>query len=185
MRTCGKSVAGQLYYRQMLSSKNGSSLALVVILAAVLVLLGTTLLPVAITADSEAEKMETRYENYLISRSAIEYAKGELACLIQSEPPCTFAVLQDSAGFRAVRKMDGGVSVNSDYAACIDYDPLGRADDAQDRPKASAAGDRVLVICAVVPTENPTHPFEITICSYVKKEVSLTCKADYKEEGIQ
>ena len=158
---------------QKVLSKRGSSLALVVILSAVLILLGMALIPVVITTDGEGIKMEKRYEDYFLARSAMEYAKGELNCMVQAEQPCTFAVLQTASGFRAVRKTDSGISINSEYADCIDFDPLGRADDTQDRPKDSAAGEQVAAICAVIPTESATRPFEITICSFVNGSPSL------------
>lgn len=183
MKHLGNSTACPSHCGQIISSKRGSSLALVMMLSAVLVLLGAALLPMVITADSEGLEMEKRYEKYLLSRSAIEYAKGELTCLMRAEQPCTFAVFQSDSGFRAVRKRDGDISINSAYADCIDFDPLGRADDTQDRPKASTTGDKVVAICAVVPTESQRSPFEITILSFVKGELSLIWDVEIKEGG--
>lgn len=162
-------------------SKKGSSLVLVMILSSVLILLGTALLPAAMTAEDEGAKMEKRYEDYFLARAAMEYARGELSCMVQTQSPCTFAVLQTASGFRAVRKTDGGISVNGEYETYIDFDPLGRADDTQDRPKESTAGDQVAAICAVVPTESAAQPFEITICSFVKGSSSLSWNGKLKE----
>ena len=180
----GNSAARHFRCGPKFSSKRGSSLALVMVLSAVLLLLGTALLPIAITADNEAEIMESRYENYLLSRSAIEYAKGELGCMVQTGRPQTFAVLRSGSGFLAVQKTDSGISINSAYADCIDFDPLGRADDTQDRPKTSSAGDQVAAICAVVPTESASHLFEITICSFVEDSPRLTWNAEVKEGDV-
>ena len=185
MKLISRKAACSVQCRQFRASRKGSTLVLVLLLTTALILLGSALLPLALTTGSETVNMEKRYENYLLSRSAMEYAKGELACLVQSEQPCTFAVLRDGSGFRAVRKLDGGISINHEYAACIDFDPLGRSDDAQDQPKDSAAGRQVVAICAAVPTGEPNQPYEITVRSFIAAEPCITCEMTIKEEVIK
>ena len=93
--------------------------------------------------------------------------------------PYTFAVLTNGNDFMAVPKRDDTDSVDAAYRECIETDPMNPYDDATDKPKDNADGDRVAAICYV---SNVGMSYEIVITSYINGEKALTIKVPYSHQ---
>ena len=77
--------------------KAGSSLALVMMIGAALVIWVMCIMPLMTTTGTTAIQTEEKYDDYLESRSSIEYCKSELERMvnIDKKVPSTFAVVKN------------------------------------------------------------------------------------------
>lgn len=158
--------------------KKGSSLAMVMMIGAALVIWVMCIMPLMSTTGSAVYKTQGDYDSYLLSRSAIEFCKSELEKIVEEKLPYTFAVTGDlDEGFTAVAKWTNGLTVRPEYSSLVNSpDPL---DDRKDVPTS----DDVQAICAV--ETNATDPgiYDIVITTYKACEKQMTYKATFVPTG--
>ena len=91
--------------------KAGSSLALVMMIGAALVIWVMCIMPLMTTTGTTAIQTEEKYDDYLESRSSIEYCKSELERMVKIDKkvPSTFAVVKNVAAdtYTAYEKIAG------------------------------------------------------------------------------
>lgn len=146
--------------------KAGNSLALVMMVGAALVIWVMCIMPLMATTGTTAAKTEQNYDDYLDSRSSIEYCKSELQDIVTREMPYTFAVIREidpadgKISYSAVRKYDKvSKSLTDAYKSYITYDAT---DDTKDVPKDTEEGNKVAAICAVGPESGGVYDITIT-----------------------
>lgn len=161
--------------------KAGSSLALVMMIGAALVIWVMCIMPLMTTTGTTAIQTEEKYDDYLESRSSIEYCKSELENIVKEKVPYTFAVTYDTNGkFQAIpRPDDSGLSVSDAYSALVDYDQLYPT---KDVPRNTEEGKTVLAICAVEWKSEENH-YQIVIKTYHNGEPGQTYSLIYTLNG--
>ena len=106
--------------------KKGSSLALVMMVGAALVVWVLCILPLMATTGTITYGIQGDMDDYLDSRSAIEFCKSELVHMAKTEIPSTFAVIDDGTGnYSAKHKKSGGITIDDEtgyqlYVATLD-----------------------------------------------------------------
>lgn len=161
--------------------KQGSSLALVIMISAALMIWVMCILPLMTATGNAVYKTETSYDDYLFSRSVVEFCKSELKKIVEDQLPYTFAVTGDlENGFTAVAKWnENGLTVRPEYAALVDSP--NSLDDRQDIPSS----DTVIAICAAEPNLDNPNTYELVMTVYMNKEKTLTYTAVFTGEGSQ
>lgn len=159
--------------------KKGSSMALVMIITSALVIWAMALAPLMTTTGTAALKVQTGYEEYLGSRSAIEFAKSELELIVRDRPPYTFAVVQANDGTYAAIPRYSGATINSAYSGIVTYDAL---DSRKDVPN-STTGGHVAAICAVELQTNSNSTYDIVINTFHDGEKGMSYKASFRQRG--
>ena len=166
--------------------KAGSSLALVMMIGAALVIWVMCIMPLMTTTGTTAIQTEEKYDDYLESRSSIEYCKSELEKIvsIDKKVPSTFLVVKNVAPggnvtYTAYPKIKNG-SLSDDYKLYIKPDAT---DDRKDEPLSGDKGDLVTAICAVVPDEDDPGVYNITIQTYHSGEKGQVYKLKYTLSG--
>lgn len=161
------------------ADKKGSSLAFVMAIGAALVIWVMCIMPLMSTTGTVAYQTQTSYDDYLQSRSAIEFCKSELEKIVEEKLPYTFAVVGDlDSGFSAVAKRDSNsISPRPQYTAIVSSPaPL---DDKQDVPTS----DTVSAICAVTPNATDPNIYDITITTYCNCEKGMVYTATFTPRG--
>lgn len=161
--------------------KRGSSLGLVVIIGAALIIWSVGILPMMMGTDKTAMNVQQSQKDYLTSRSAIEFCKSELNYIVGEEKdiPYTFAVIkQDDGTFTVVKKKNSGGGVDTNYGNFVNYNA---GDDKLDVPQGNAVGKQVAAICAV--TGPNGNIYDITITTFHRGIKDLTYAAVYKLSG--
>ena len=102
--------------------KNGSSMAFVMIIGAVLVIWVLAIMPLMVAVGNNSLTLQGSYADYLQSRSAIEFCKGELENIVETKPPYTFCVVQNADAYKAIPKMDS-ITLSDLYDKAINRDP--------------------------------------------------------------
>ena len=160
--------------------KKGSSLAFVMAIGAALVIWVTCIMPLMTTTGTIAYQMQGVQDDYLGSRSAIEFCKSELEKIVEDKVPYTFAVVGNvEDGFTAIPKKTGA-TLNPDYSTVVKYDQL---DDKKDVPQNNAAGNTVAAICAVTLNETNTNLYDITMTTYHNGEKGIVYTALFTPKG--
>lgn len=137
-------------------------------------------MPLMATTGETAIKTQVSYDEYLQSRSSIEFVKSELEKIVEQELPYTFAVVQDADDFyRAIKKKETA-SISLDYLAFVNADGL---DDRKDVPLADNAGNTVTAICAVTRNEDDPNIYDITIITFNKGKKGLIYTAIFTPRG--
>ena len=158
--------------------KTGSSMAFVMIIGAVLVIWVLAIMPLMVAVGNNSLLTQGSYADYLQSRSAIEFCKGELEKIVETKPPYTFCVVKnDNDTYSPIPKLESN-SLADAYKAVIDYD---QNDDAKDKPLTDA--NNVVAICAVSQDNNAENVYHITITTYNNGKKNLTYTADYTIRG--
>lgn len=153
--------------------KKGSSLAMVMMIGAALVIWVMCIMPLMSTTGSAVYKTQGEYDDYLLSRSAIEFCKSELEKIVEEKLPYTFAVTGDlDEGFTVVPKRLSG-SVTDDYKALVNSDAL---DDRKDEARSSD----VVAICAVEPVGKN---YQIVITTWHDCDKDQTYTATFSPAG--
>ena len=156
--------------------KKGASLALVMIVGALLVIWVMCIMPLMSTTGTVAYDTQASLLSYLDNRSAIEYCKSELIYMAQTEVPSTFAVMNDGTGkYFAKHKKSSGIVIN-DATGYQLYVSSPTDNDLNDVPQTSAEGNQVAAICAVQ-YNTLTFKYDIIISTYTDPLTSL--KRDY------
>lgn len=168
-------------------SKKGASLALVMIIGALLVIWVMCIMPLMATTGNAANKTMDGYLDYLQNRSSIEFCKSELLKMSEKEIPHTFAVIVENGKYRAIpNKVNGATNSpmgedapGTDHYTryVVDTDP-----DNLDKPTNDADGNKVTAICSVVPTED-YEKFEILITTYNQGVPGMSYRVEFKSEG--
>lgn len=161
--------------------KAGSSLALVMMIGAALVIWVMCIMPLMTTTGTTAIQTEEKYDDYLESRSSIEYCKSELERMvnIDKKVPSTFAVVKNVAAdtYTAYEKIAGRTD---GYYLYVDA----KVKDTDDSPlMTSENGKLVTAICAVVPAEDDPGVYNITIQTYHNGEKGQVYKLKYTLSG--
>ena len=147
--------------------KAGSSLALVMMVGAALVIWVMCIMPLMATTGATAAKTEQSYDDYLDSRSSIEYCKSELQDIVTREMPYTFAVIREidpadgKISYRAIEKIKGAAT-NPEYLEYVDTTAASPTDDTQHKPWDNEKGNKVAAICAVGPESGGVYDITIT-----------------------
>lgn len=167
--------------------KAGSSLALVMMIGAALVIWVMCIMPLMTTTGTTAIQTEEKYDDYLESRSSIEYCKSELENIVKSEIPYNFCVIKDPANndkFKAIRRNAKGTdSLDLEYDQYIDTSlATGLTDATKDKPEDNADGNQVTAIC-VVEWVNAENHYKITIKTYHNGEPGQTYSLIYTLSG--
>lgn len=168
--------------------KNGSSMAFVMIIGAVLVIWVLAIMPLMVAVGNNSLTLQGSYADYLQSRSAIEFCKGELEKMVESKPPYTFCVVQNADGtYTPIPKMESGSLVTA-YATAVNRDPDSTGNivddtDTDDIPMESADGKKIVAICAVAQDTQEDNVYHITITTYNNGAKNLTYTADYTIRG--
>ena len=159
--------------------KQGNSLAFVMMIGAVLVIWVMCIMPLMTATGTAAYKTQGNYDDYLQSRSAIEFCKSELEKIVEEKIPYTFAVTGDlNGGFQAVAKWnDTGISVRGEYSALVTS-----PDSLNDR-KDYPTSDSVRAICAVEPNHENPNIYDIVITTYHNCEKGMTYTATFTPKG--
>ena len=168
--------------------KNGSSMAFVMIIGAVLVIWVLAIMPLMVAVGNNSLTLQGSYADYLQSRSAIEFCKGELEKMVESKPPYTFCVVQNADGtYTPIPKMESGSLVTA-YDTAVNRDPDSTGNivddtDTDDIPMESADGKKIVAICAVAQDTQEDNVYHITITTYNNGNKNLTYTADYTIRG--
>ena len=155
--------------------KNGSSMAFVMIIGAVLVIWVLAIMPLMVAVGNNSLTLQGSYADYLQSRSAIEFCKGELEKMVETKPPYTFCVVKSVAPngsytYTAIPKWDSTNGLNGRYNDFINRDPdapdidnINDNVDTDDIPMDTPDGKKVVAICAVSQDNNADNAYKITI----------------------
>ena len=168
--------------------KNGSSMAFVMIIGAVLVIWVLAIMPLMVAVGNNSLTLQGSYADYLQSRSAIEFCKGELEKMVETKPPYTFCVVQNADGtYTPIPKMESGSLVTA-YDTAVNRDPDSTGNivddtDTDDIPMESADGKKIVAICAVAQDTQEDNVYHITITTYNNGTKNLTYTADYTIRG--
>lgn len=158
--------------------KNGSSMAFVMIIGAVLVIWVLAIMPLMVAVGNNSLTLQGSYADYLQSRSAIEFCKGELEKMVETDPPKTFAVIKTGNTYSVAYKRVDGKNVDTtqptSYGNLINYS----GDDKTDTPKDNS----VVAICAVVKDPDKSE-YNITITTYNDGKPGLTYSTVYTIRG--
>jgi hypothetical protein len=148
-------------------------------IGAVLVIWVMCIMPLMTATGTAAYKTQGNYDDYLQSRSAIEFCKSELEKIVEEKIPYTFAVTGDlNGGFQAVAKWnDTGISVRGEYSALVTS-----PDSLNDR-KDYPTSDSVRAICAVEPNHENPNIYDIVITTYHNCEKGMTYTATFTPKG--
>ena len=159
-------------------NKNGSSLAFVMVVGAVLVIWVLCIMPLMTAVGTNGIAMSGSYSDYLQSRSAIEFCKSELEKIVETDPPKTFAVIKTGNTYSVAYKRVDGKNVDTtqptSYGNLINYS----GDDKTDTPKDNS----VVAICAVVKDPDKSE-YNITITTYNDGNPGLTYSTVYTIRG--
>jgi len=162
-------------YIKGLRQKKGASLPMVVIIGVALVIWVLALLPLMVTSGEQGIETAQMEQEYLDSRSAIEFCKSELMRIVETGFPYTF-VVKDGGNYAYTaipKRQSDGVTPNPDYSGCITVDS---SDDSKDIPKDTTEGKNVVAICAV---EQVDGQYDITIKTYCEGKPGLTYSTYY------
>ena len=170
--------------------KAGSSMALVMIITAALVIWAMALAPLMTNTGKQALNVQIGYTEYLGSRGAIEFAKGHLEYVVQTESPYTFAVLretvssngEESTEYSVVRKRTATGGVEDEYSSYVDA-KTDYYEDTLDVPRDNSDGDKVAAICAITPPQMTGNQYTITISTYHEGEPGLSYNATFTMKG--
>lgn len=167
--------------------KAGSSLALVMMIGAALVIWVMCIMPLMTTTGTTAIQTEEKYDDYLESRSSIEYCKSELERMVnEGNIPSTFAVVKKVAAdgnvtYTAYQKIAGDTSAPEHYPYYVDE--VTATTDEDDEPRNDDNGKLVTAICAVVPDDDDPGVYNITIQTYHSGEKGQVYKLQYTLSG--
>ena len=155
--------------KRKLRGKGGSSLPMVLAIGLVLVVWVMGLSPIVATQGKASIDVQQQEEDYLQSRSAIEFTKGELYNMVTLHGvPETFAVTYEGDLY-SVKAWDA-----PDYGAYVSAQPS----DLDDVPQATENGNKVAAICAVVkPAGEKDYTIQVT--TYNQGEAGLTYNTTY------
>ena len=163
-------------------NKKGASLALVMIICAVLVIFVMCIMPLMTTTGTITYQTMGEMDDYLGGRSAIEYCKSELENIVQNRVPYTFAVTGslEERDYTVIPKLHtNGSGSNSAYTTLIAGTNL--LDDRTDAPRANVeAAKDVVAICAV---ELENNVYDIQITTWLDGEKSVTYTATFTPRG--
>lgn len=157
--------------------KKGSSLALVMMIGAVLVIWVMCIMPLMTTTGTITYQTQGSYDDYLQSRSVIEFCKSELEKIVEERIPYTFAVTGNvtEENFTAEPKYNvTGHTVRPEYAALVN------SPDALDDRKDVPSSDEVAAICAVEPVGKN---YQIVITTWHDCEKAQTYTATFTPTG--
>lgn len=160
--------------------KKGSSLALVMMIGAVLVIWVMCIMPLMTTTGTITYQTQGSYDDYLQSRSVIEFCKSELEKIVEEKIPYTFAVTGNvtEENFAAVPKYNvTGQTVRPEYAALVN------SPDALDDRKDVPSSDEVVAICAVEPSRENPNIYDIIITTYENCEEQMKYTATFTPKG--
>lgn len=160
--------------------KKGSSLALVMMIGAVLVIWVMCIMPLMTTTGTITYQTQGSYDDYLQSRSVIEFCKSELEKIVEERIPYTFAVTGNvtEENFTAVPKYNvTGQTVRPEYAALVN------SPDALDDRKDVPSSDEVAAICAVEPSRENPNIYDIIITTYENCEEQMKYTATFTPKG--
>lgn len=160
--------------------KKGSSLALVMMIGAVLVIWVMCIMPLMTTTGTITYQTQGSYDDYLQSRSVIEFCKSELEKIVEEKIPYTFAVTGNvtEENFAAVPKYNvTGQTVRPEYAALVN------SPDALDDRKDVPSSDEVAAICAVEPSRENPNIYDIIITTYENCEEQMKYTATFTPKG--
>lgn len=158
-----------------MKQKKGASLPMVIMIGAALVIWAMALLPLMGTAGVQAEDTAEMERDYLDSRSAIEFAKGELVKIASTGLPYTFVVVDNGGNSYTAYPKRSGNTVTGDYSSRVDYE-LNVANDDQDIPLDNALGKKVAAICAVIPGDGR---YDISIMTFNEGVAGMTYDTFY------
>ena len=167
--------------------KAGSSLALVMMIGAALVIWVMCIMPLMTTTGTTAIQTEEKYDDYLESRSSIEYCKSELERMVnEGNIPSTFAVVKKVAAdgnvtYTAYQKIAGDTNAPEHYPYYVDE--VTATTDEDDEPRNDDNGKLVTAICAVVPDDDDPGVYNITIQTYHSGEKGQVYKLKYTLSG--
>lgn len=162
--------------------KKGSSLAMVMMIGAALVIWVMCIMPLMATTGTVSSQTQGEFNNYLDNRSAIEYCKSQLQYVAVRETPKTFVVIGDSDGTYSAITKKVGADADGSYTTYVSEGALSTKD-SDDEPRNDANGQKVAALCAVELSEDATC-YEITIKTYNGGEVGrLTYTATYTPSG--
>lgn len=160
--------------------KKGSSLALVMMIGAVLVIWVMCIMPLMTTTGTITYQTQGSYDDYLQSRSVIEFCKSELEKIVEEKIPYTFAVTGNvtEENFTAEPKYNvTGQTVRPEYAALVN------SPDALDDRKDVPFSDEVAAICAVEPSRENPNIYDIIITTYENCEEQMKYTATFTPKG--
>jgi len=160
-------------------SKKGSSLAFVMAIGAALVIWVMCIMPLMATTGTVAAENQVNLNNYIGSRSAIEFCKSQLQYVVRTETPYTFAVIGDEVnGFQEIPKRNfGTLDVSSDYSTRVNSNHP--SNDSQEVPKSND----VVAICAVVPNALNPAISDVVITTYIDCEKDLSYVVNFTPSG--
>ena len=104
---------------QKKQNKVGSSLAFVVIVGAALVIWMTCVIPLMNGTGANSKTMSGIFQDYITSRSSIEFCKSELEKIVETDSPYTFCVVQDDSGLFSAIPKKLSLAPNPAYSALI------------------------------------------------------------------
>ena len=159
--------------------KKGSSLAIVMMVGAVLVIWVMCIMPIMATTGTVAIQTEESYDDYMIGRSAVEYCKSELEHIVETKIPYTFALTGNPTdGFTVQPKWNTtGQTPLPEYAALV------RSPDSLDDRKDVPTSDSVVAICAVEPSKTKDNVWDIVITTYDKCDKVMSYSATFTGKG--
>lgn len=158
----------QKIFKQPMRTKRGSSLPMVLAIGLVLVIWVMGLTPIITTQGKASIDVQNQEGDYLQSRSAIEFTKGELVNMVADGTPHTFAVLREEGVLSPCPRDDAA------YTTYVNAQPL----DKNDVPTTTDNGDKVAAICSVW-KEPGERMYRIQVHTYNKGESGMTFNTTY------
>ena len=160
--------------------KKGSSLAIVMMVGAALVIWVMCIMPIMTTTGTVAAQTEESYDDYMIGRSAVEYCKSELEHIVETKIPHTFAVTGNPTdGFAVQPKRNATGYTTLDAYKLLASTPQDSKNDLNDFP----ISDSVVAICAVALSENKENVWDILITTYDKCDKVMSYSATFTGKG--
>ena len=166
--------------KRKLRGKGGSSLPMVLAIGLVLVVWVMGLSPIVATQGKASIDVQQQEEDYLQSRSAIEFTKGELVNMVAYGSPRTFAVVKGAVTGLAPDATDEqftAVNFQNNRALYENYVNIEQGSlTGNGTPQDTDLGDEVCAICHV---EKLDKIYDINITTYCNGESNLTYHTTY------
>ena len=170
--------------KRKLRGKGGSSLPMVLAIGLVLVVWVMGLSPIVATQGKASIDVQQQEEDYLQSRSAIEFTKGELVNMVDRRGrPMTFAVVKGAVQNLAPDATEDQFTpiifeTNRPlYENYVEIE-LGSLT-GKGAPQDSDLGDEVCAICHVEKPSGSSRDYKINVTTYANGEANLTYSTTY------
>ncbi len=164
----------KIFFKKLNRNKKGASLPMVIAVGTAVVMWTVALMPVMLAHGLTANQASLYEENYVDARSAIEYAKSELAVMVATGLPENFAVLKgdEAYDFETLIKSDDETTYNK-------YVIVDGSEQTGGTPRKDEFGNKVAAICHVKKPGGNSKEYKITVECFNNGSFTFSYTVDY------